>query len=87
MCKHLIKVAMDDLRDAWMLMDYAKEARGTDWETFFANRMRQRMREFNEDRDWLHKAMMNDKDSLWHHMEKYLEDEAERLRWKMDGKA
>ena len=44
MCKHLIKIAMDDLRDVGMINEYARDAKGTEWETFFANRARQRMK-------------------------------------------
>ena len=81
MCKRMIKVAMDDLRDAGMLADYAKEAKGTEWEAFFVNRLKQRMREFEEDREWLHKAMMDDKDHVWHHLEAYLEEAMDRIRY------
>ena len=34
MCKHLIKIAMDDLRDVGMINEYARDAKGTEWETF-----------------------------------------------------
>lgn len=81
MCKQLIRIAMDDMKDACMLADYAKEAKGTEWETFFLNRLKQRMREFEEDKEWLHKAMAADKDHVWHHLEEYMEEEMERIRW------
>jgi hypothetical protein len=83
MCKHLIKIAMDDLRDVGMISDYAKEAKGTEWESFFATRARQRMKEYEEDREWLRRAMVNDKEHAWHHMESYLDEQAEHLRWNM----
>ena len=81
MCKQLIRSAMDDMKDACMLADYAKEAKGTEWEAFFLNRLKQRMREFEEDKEWLHKAMAADKDHVWHHLEEYMEEEMERIRW------
>lgn len=81
MCKQLIRIAMDDMKDACMLADYAKEAKGTEWEAFFLNRLKQRMREFEEDKEWLHKAMAADKDHVWHHLEEYMEEEMERIRW------
>ena len=81
MCKQLIRIAMDDMKDACMLADYAKEAKGTEWEAFFLNRLKQRMREFEEDKEGLHKAMAADKDHVWHHLEEYMEEEMERIRW------
>lgn len=83
MCKHLIKIAMDDLRDVGMINEYAREAKGTEWEAFFANRARQRMKEYEEDREWLRRAMQNDKDHAWHHLEGYMEEQAEHLRYGM----
>lgn len=84
MCKHLIKLAMDDLRDAGMVAEYAKESKGTEWEAFFQNRAKQRLKEYDEDREWLRKAMAADKEHVWHHLEEYLEEEAERIRWGMN---
>lgn len=81
MCKHLIKIAMDDMKDASMLADYVKEAEGTEWEVFFVNRLKQRMREFEEDKEWLHKAMAADKDHVWHYLKEYMEEEVARIRW------
>ncbi len=86
MCKQLIRIAMDDMKDACMLADYVKEAKGTEWEAFFQNRLKQRMREFEEDKEWLHKAMAADKDHVWHHLEEYMEEEMERIRWGMGMK-
>lgn len=86
MCKRLIKVAMDDLKDAGMLADYAKESKGTEWENFFHNRAKQRLREYEEDRDWLKKAMSANPDHAWKHLEEYMEDWAEHIRYGMGGK-
>lgn len=86
MCKKLIKIAMDDLRDAGMLADYAKEAKGTEWEAFFANRLKQRMREFEEDKEWLHKAMGADKEHVEHYLEEYMDEAMDRIRWGMGMK-
>ena len=86
MCKRLIKIAMDDLRDVAMLADYVKEVTGTEWEPFFMNRLKQRMRAFEEDKAWLRKAMADEKEHVGHHMEEYMEDEMERIKRKMGMK-
>jgi hypothetical protein len=83
MCKHLIKIAMDDLRDVGMIADYAKEAKGTDWEAFFAARARHRLKELEEDREWLRRSLANDKDPAWNYLESYLDEQVEHLRWNM----
>lgn len=83
MCKHLIKLAMDDLRDAGMVAEYAKESKGTEWEAFFQNRAKQRLKELEEDREWLRRSLANDKDSAWNYLESYLDEQVEHLRWNM----
>lgn len=85
-CKQLIKMAMDDAKDAEMIWEYAREARGTEMENFFISRMKARLEEMDDDRKKL--RMLADDgcgdDPLWEHLEGYLDDKAKELRWAME---
>ena len=44
------------------------------------------MREFEEDKEWLHKAMGADKEHVGHYLEEYMDDAMDRIRWGMGMK-
>lgn len=84
MITHLIKVQMDDYRDATMLVDYAEQAKDNgdhDMAEFFAMRAKKRMQDAKEterlidewDCEKTHKAY-----------QEYNELQTERLRKKID---
>lgn len=85
-CKQLIKIAMDDAKDAEMIWGYAREASGTEMESFFISRMKARLEELDEDRKKLRMLAENGsgENPLWEHLEGYLDDKAKELRWAME---
>ncbi len=85
-CKHVIKMAMDDVKDAEMILGYAREAKDSDMESFFAGRVKTRLRELDEDREML-RIMMGAEGGeapVWEHLKAYLSEKSDELRWALE---